>query len=67
MTAQGITMPLATDNCSSNIDAVIDASFFPINLTTVLAWQFIDESGNVFETQPVQSVKIESFTHLLLN
>ena len=38
---------------------LIDASFFPINLTTVLAWQFIDESGNVFETQPVQSVKIE--------
>ena len=59
MTAQGITMPLATDNCSSDIDAVIDASLFPINLSTVIAWQFIDESGNVFETQPVQSVKIE--------
>ena len=59
MTAQGIAMPLAGDNCSSEIVAVIDSSFFPINLSTVIAWQFIDESGNVFETQPVQSVKID--------
>jgi gliding motility-associated-like protein len=59
MTSQGIAIPLAIDNCSSEIDAVIDASFFPINLSNIIPWQFIDESGNVFETQPVQSIKIE--------
>ena len=59
MIAQGIAMPLASDNCSSEIDVTIDTSFFPINLSTNISWQFIDESGNVFETQLIQSVKIE--------
>ena len=65
MTAQGIAMPLATDNCSSDIDAVIDASLFPINLSTVIAWQFIDESENVLKHNQFKALKLKY--HLLLN
>ena len=30
MTVQGIAMPLASDNCSTEINAIIDASFFQL-------------------------------------